>query len=297
MILFVVLLLVIVVALLLALAFNWRLRARPLDTESQERWFLRHSPGPLQRLLRGADRRLAGGSLIIVMLVVVIAAAGAVGWILSTVDKNKGFATWDMSAAKWGAEHASSGTTRLLKIFSLPGATGYVIPILGLVGIYYWIRYKRPAIFGYLATVGLGILLVNNGIKWIVDRDRPPVPHLTSAAGSSFPSGHTAAAAACWAGVAFVLSRHRHWQTRATLAALATAITVTVASSRVLLGVHWLTDVIAGSITGWGWFTLVTLLFGGRLMRFGEPAIRASKGKVAPLAEDELEQHLEQETA
>ena len=262
MVIFITLLLAIVAALILALAFNWRRDARPLDTEQQERWFLRHAPSPLQRLLRSADRRVAGGSLIIVVLAVIVAAAGAVGWILSTVDHNTGFAMWDMSAAKWGAKHASPDTTRLLKWFSLPGATSYAIPILGAVGLYSWIRHKRPAMVAYLAVVGLGILLLNNVIKWTVERDRPPVPHLTSSAGTSFPSGHTATAAACWAAVAFVLSRHRHWHTRATLAALATTITVTVAASRVLLGVHWLTDVIAGSITGWGWFTLVTLLFG-----------------------------------
>jgi membrane-associated phospholipid phosphatase len=38
--------------------------------------------------------------------------------------------------------------------------------------------------------------------------------------------------------------------------------------------VHWLTDVIAGLIVGWSWFFIVAVIFGGRLQRFGDPAVR-----------------------
>ena len=66
-------------------------------------------------------------------------------------------------------------------------------------------------------------------------------------------------------------------------------ITISVAASRVLLGVHWLTDVIAGAVTGWGWFLLITVLYGGRIMRFGEPADRVATGSVAPAPTDQRE--------
>ena len=42
-----------------------------------------------------------------------------------------------------------------------------------------------------------------------------------------------------------------------------------VAASRVLLDVHWLTDVIGGLALGWAWFALCAIAFGGRLLRFG----------------------------
>ena len=50
-----------------------------------------------------------------------------------------------------------------------------------------------------------------------------------------------------------------------------------MAASRALLGVHWLTDVVAGVMLGWGWFLLCALAFGGRLQRLGEPAERAAR--------------------
>ena len=66
-------------------------------------------------------------------------------------------------------------------------------------------------------------------------------------------------------------------------------ITLAVATTRVLLGVHWLTDVIAGAIFGWMWFVLVTVLFGGRILKFGEPAERIAEDKVTAAPEDRQE--------
>ena len=108
--------------------------------------------------------------------------------------------------------------------------------------------------------------------------ERPDVDHLSGSSGSSFPSGHSAAAAAAWCALALVLSpvagRRRG---RAIAAAVATMVALAVAASRALLGVHWLTDVIAGLMVGWGWFFLSSLAFGGRLQRLGEPAARAPR--------------------
>jgi undecaprenyl-diphosphatase len=61
--------------------------------------------------------------------------------------------------------------------------------------------------------------------------------------------------------VAFVFGHDVGRTGRAALAAGAVIIAVSVAASRALLGVHWLTDVLAGLALGWGWFALVVLAF------------------------------------
>jgi undecaprenyl-diphosphatase len=133
-------------------------------------------------------------------------------------------------------------------------------------------RFRNPNVPLFLAVVLLGISLLNNALKLIVDRERPDVVHLVEASSASFPSGHSATAAAAWCAFALVVTRHESRRHRAIAAALAAVLTFAVAASRALLGVHWLTDVLAGVTVGWVWFLLAALAFGGRLQRLGDPA-------------------------
>jgi len=277
-----------VVGLCLALAVNLRPSpATPLDSETQERWLIAHSPKWLKRTLRYADRRVIGGSAVAVIFVVLFAGALAVGWVFDSIDESRGFARWDEAAAKFGSEHATETSTRVLELITQFGATKWLFILLAIVALVDYRMHRSKVSAAYLAVVGIGILLLNNGLKLLVHRERPSLLMLTSHVGWSFPSGHTAAAASFWAAMAFVLARRCSRRVRGIVAALVVAITVAVATSRVLLGVHWLTDVIAGAATGWTWFAVVTVLFGGRLMRLGEPAERVAAGRVTAVHTDE----------
>ena len=132
-------------------------------------------------------------------------------------------------------------------------------------------RTRTRAIFGFVTVVVLGQVVVTNVTKVLVDRSRPNIHRLTGFSGASFPSGHAATAAATFAAVALLLGRGRSQRAKALLAAGASGIAVGVATTRVLLGVHWLTDVIAGLAIGWAWFALASIAFGGRVLAFGRP--------------------------
>jgi undecaprenyl-diphosphatase len=120
----------------------------------------------------------------------------------------------------------------------------------------------------------LGDKLITTAVKELADRARPTLNPIAETLGPSFPSGHSSTAAAFFAGAALVLGRARPRRARAAIAGVAVGLAVAVAASRVLLGVHWLSDVVAGLALGWAWFALCSIAFGGRMLRFGATAER-----------------------
>ena len=151
-----------------------------------------------------------------------------------------------------------------------------MIAIPLVVGIAEYARTRTAAIFGFLTVAVLGQVVATNVTKVLVDRARPNIHRLTGFSGASFPSGHAAAAAAIFASVALLVGRGRSKRVKTVLAAGAAAIAFAVATTRVLLGVHWLTDVLAGLALGWAWFAISSIAFGGRVLAFGRPAEVAS---------------------
>lgn len=71
-----------------------------------------------------------------------------------------------------------------------------------------------------------------------------------------------------------ILARKQPTSTRWFASFVAVLVAASVATTRVLLGVHWVSDVVAGVVVGWSWFFVVTVTFGGRLLQLGDPARR-----------------------
>ena len=157
------------------------------------------------------------------------------------------------------------------------GGAVFLGPFAGLLCLAVVRRERLLAVIGFLLLTVGGQFAVVDLIKWIVDRSRPDIDRLTNFSGPSFPSGHAAASAASFAAFALLLGMGRAPRFRATLAAIAVALAVGIAASRVFLGVHWFTDVLAGLAFGWAWFALCSIAFGGRLLHFGAPAEQAEQ--------------------
>jgi membrane-associated phospholipid phosphatase len=228
-------------------------------------------PG-LRTILRSrADAETLTGLALTVALSIVLLGVVGVGALLVMIQHNAGLARYDLGAARWGADHATVGSTRFLRDLSQLGGTMVMIAVALVVCVVEYARTRTRAVIGFLLVVVLGQVMLQNLTKVIVDRARPDIDRLTGFSSSSFPSGHAMTAAATYAAVALLLGRGRSPRVKAMLAGGAAGIAVAVATTRVFLGVHWLTDVLAGLAMGWGWFAISSIAFGGRMLRFGQP--------------------------
>jgi undecaprenyl-diphosphatase len=110
-----------------------------------------------------------------------------------------------------------------------------------------WRRCRMVAALVVVAT--LARPLMEFTLKESIGRERPSLDRLVNGEGHSFPSGHVLAAAALWAMVPVVLSLYTRSRLVFWTAAVGAVLAVgAIGMSRVYLGVHWTSDVIAGAL-------------------------------------------------
>ncbi len=157
------------------------------------------------------------------------------------------------------ATHRSAVATAAAHAVSLLGRSWLLIPLTAVFGLALArplrLRGLRGLAWAPLVAV-LGADALQNVVKGLVDRPRPPVAHLEHVTGSSFPSGHATESTAVL--VALVGLAWARWPTRGARIAVASCgalMCAAIAASRVYLGVHYPTDVAAGIVLGAAWGT------------------------------------------
>ena len=143
--------------------------------------------------------------------------------------------------------------TVMRDITALGGLTVLGFVTLAVAGLLWFQSRHRSA--GLLLLAITGGQLFSHVAKWVFDRPRPDlVPHGTLVTSASFPSGHSMMAAVVWLTLAALVTRGQPRRAlRLYITALAIAVTLAVGFSRVWLGVHWPTDVLAGWAAGAAW--------------------------------------------
>ncbi|KLE36109.1 PA-phosphatase [Aurantiacibacter luteus] len=175
-----------------------------------------------------------------------------------------GFDTWGLLSYRTGADLHPRGPELVFEsvrdVTALGGVFLRNLFALAAVVALVFLKLRREAVL--FAFTVIGGWLANTGAKLLVGRDRPQiVPHLTEAGGESFPSGHSFSAAVVYIGMAlaFAALSRRH-SVRYTLVVGAMVLSAMVAWSRVMLGVHFPSDVLAGWLGGAGWAFLAAAL-------------------------------------
>ncbi len=143
---------------------------------------------------------------------------------------------------------------------ALGGTAVLTLVTLSTIGFLLLTDRRRLALVVLIATAGA--LGASTLLKQLYDRDRPTlVPHGSIVYTKSFPSGHSMLAASTYLTLAALLMRvQRRRRIKAFILLVAVATTLLVGVSRVYLGVHWPTDVLAGWTAGTGWALCCGLL-------------------------------------
>jgi len=136
-----------------------------------------------------------------------------------------------------------------------------------------WLRYAGR---GRLGLTLLVIALMGRALsevqKYWIARVRPDIePHLVVVKTSSFPSGHATSSMIFYLALAIALTAHTRWKRIAAVGAI--LLSLLIGTSRVLLGVHWPSDVIGGWAFGMLW-VLLTLRPAERLLRADSAGVR-----------------------
>jgi undecaprenyl-diphosphatase len=160
-----------------------------------------------------------------------------------------------------------------LDITSLGGPA--VITLVSVSITLYLFVVRRPATAILVALSTIGGSLLSDVLKNSFDRARPDlVPHIVAVSSASFPSGHAMLSAVVYLTLAGLLMRVQTQRAaKIYIMALAVLLTMAIGASRVYLGVHWPTDVLAGWCVGAAWALSCWLLAAWLKLRPGhEPA-------------------------
>lgn len=164
---------------------------------------------------------------------------------------------WTMSRL-----YRSSGATWFFTFFTLlgtPVALGAIVAVIGAAltvrGRYRWALY-----LGLTSALG-GAL--NTLLKAYFVRQRPDLAEaIRSATGYSFPSGHAMGSTIVFGALTYLaLRRFGTWRERSAALALAISTVLAISLSRIYLGVHWITDVVAGITAGLVWVVSATVAY------------------------------------
>lgn len=161
----------------------------------------------------------------------------------------------DRHIIEWIARHPGPAQLEeFMRDCTAFGGSYVLILVTVAVGGFLLIRRERHALLFLLAAVG-GAFFLSLSMKYFFDRPRPTIlEHRSHTLTTSFPSGHSMLSAAVWLTLGVMLSRlEKSRYVKAYFIVIAILISFLTGISRVYLGVHWPTDVLAGWMAGTVW--------------------------------------------
>ncbi|CAG7600970.1 hypothetical protein PAESOLCIP111_00442 [Paenibacillus solanacearum] len=162
----------------------------------------------------------------------------------------------DQAVTDFIQSRRSPALTGLMRGVTAVGEVGAVLAIMLLAAVilYKWLHHRRELLL--LLWVVAGSMLLNAMLKLLFQRERPTISRLIEVNGFSFPSGHSMAAFSLFAVIAFLLWKHIDSRLgRGLVVLLSMMMILAIGVSRIYLGVHYPSDVLAGYLASGCWMT------------------------------------------
>jgi undecaprenyl-diphosphatase len=176
-----------------------------------------------------------------------------------------------------------------VKVFtgiSTVGGPTFVTALSVIVVVLLLIR-RRPRLAIYVAVTGIGAAVIDPSLKTLVGRLRPVVADpVAVGGGNSFPSGHTLGSTVVYGALTLVFLSLARGRWRWWLVGLAGLLVFAVGLSRMALGVHFLSDVLAGWFLGLAWISITAYAFRVWRREAGHPTPPPSEGLEPEAAPD-----------
>jgi membrane-associated phospholipid phosphatase len=199
-------------------------------------------------------------ALLLLSFAVVLGCAIAAGELLKLAERPDGSTAFDSSITSWVVGHRAQTLTALAHGLSTIGSQVVLTPVALVAGAVLLAR-RRFVSAGLLIAAWGGAILLYHLTKSFVHRQRPPMGIWLTNPGesTSFPSGHATQSFATFMALTLVGAV---WlaKPRSPGALVALVLAAGVGWSRVYLGVHWSTDVLAGWLIAAAWTGLVVWL-------------------------------------
>jgi len=199
---------------------------------------------------------------VIALLGLIASSAAVTAWLLDGVRESGDLSLWDGPTLSWLVGHRDSVATMAMTTVTAIGSDVVLSAIAALTVLLLAVR--RRSVEAFLLAAALGSAeAISLVLKHAVGRVRPPADTVLGPVEHtlSFPSGHTIGMATFTLALAYLWWRARPSRKRAWVGwGVATVMTVWMAVSRLYLGDHWLTDVVASIVLSWGVMAAVVLV-------------------------------------
>jgi len=177
----------------------------------------------------------------------------------------------------------------IVKAVTWLGSGGVLWTLIGAAAVVLAIR-RRWRLTAYLLVTGAGALVLDPVLKALVGRLRPVVAHpIAHGNGNSFPSGHALGSIVCYGALFLVFLPAARGTWRRVLTAVVVTVIAAIGVSRLLLGVHYVSDVLGGWALGITWLGVTAFAFEISRQVTGEPVTEPVTEGLEPEARPDLQ--------